>query len=92
MIPSPEEKPLHRPGEVGPLLGHGRTWGYEAVARGDLPVVTICGRKYVPTAALRRLLALDPEDGTVPAPPQPGTTPLPRITRGADERSRGDHT
>jgi excisionase family DNA binding protein len=50
--------------EAGRLLGLGRTASYEAVRRGDLPVLRINGRRLVPVAKLEQLLgrAIDPAD------------------------------
>ncbi len=59
-IPDPETQPwLEAPDAGRRAYGLGRSASYEAVKRGDLPVLR-CGRKLVvPTAALRRLLQLD---------------------------------
>jgi excisionase family DNA binding protein len=44
---------------AGSLLGLGRSSAYVAAARGDIPTIKIGRLRRVPTAALRRLLALD---------------------------------
>jgi hypothetical protein len=38
----------------------GRSAVYEAARRGDIPVITFGRRKVVATAALRKLLGIDP--------------------------------
>jgi len=40
-------------------MGLSRQSAYDAAARGDLPTLRVGRRLLVPTAALRRLLALD---------------------------------
>lgn len=45
--------------EAGEALGISRGSAYEAARRGEIPTVRIGRRLVVPTAALRRLLALD---------------------------------
>lgn len=51
--------------EAGTALGISRGSAYEAARSGDLPTIRIGRRLVVPTAALRRMLALDPEAGEV---------------------------
>ena len=50
------------------ILGISRGSAYEAARRGDIPTIRLGRRLVVPTAALRRLLAIDPsptaEDAT----------------------------
>ncbi len=41
------------------ILGIGRSNGYRAIGRKEIPHLRIGGRIVVPTAALRRLLELD---------------------------------
>lgn len=60
MLPSATEQPTVRlwP-DAANALGIGRNTAYEAARRGEIPVIR-CGRQWrVPTAALRRLLAMD---------------------------------
>ncbi len=45
--------------ETGRFLGLSKASTYEAVHRGDIPVIRIGRRMLVPTAALRRMLQLD---------------------------------
>ncbi len=45
--------------ETGHLMGLSKAATYDAVARGDIPSIRIGRRLLVPTAALRRMLALD---------------------------------
>ena len=45
--------------DTGQALGLSRQSTYDAVARGEIPVLRIGRRLLVPTAALRRMLALD---------------------------------
>jgi excisionase family DNA binding protein len=42
--------------EAAKLLGIGRSQGYEAAARGELPIIRIGKRMLVPKAALERML------------------------------------
>jgi excisionase family DNA binding protein len=60
-LPSAEETPTV---DVWPTaaraMGISRSAAYEAVRRGDLPTIRVGRRILVPTAALRRLLELDP--------------------------------
>lgn len=59
-IPTPDERPtLTVWPETGQLLGLSKVSTYEAVHRGDIPVIRIGRRMLVPTAALRRMLHLD---------------------------------
>jgi len=59
-LPDPEEHPLLTVEEAGAYFGRKRGAAYLMVQRGELPVLRCGGRIYVPTAALRRLLQLDP--------------------------------
>ncbi len=45
--------------DTGRILGLSKQSTYEAVARGEIPVIRIGRRLLVPTAALRRLLGVD---------------------------------
>jgi hypothetical protein len=59
-LPDPEVQPTVPVWPVaGRALGLGRSATYDAVARGDIPVLRWGRKIVVPTAALRRLLALD---------------------------------
>ena len=59
-VPNPEERPtLNVWPETGQLLGLSKASTYEAIARGEIPVIRVGRRLLVPTAALRRLLSLD---------------------------------
>lgn len=42
--------------EAGALIGLSRNAAYEAAARGDLPILKIGGRIFVPRAALHQML------------------------------------
>lgn len=57
-VPDPEQQPTMGVEEVAELLGVGRSTAYEAVRRGDLPSFRLGRRIVIPTAAVRRLLAL----------------------------------
>ncbi len=69
-IPDPAERPTLTVEEAGRFLGLGRSASYEAVRRGEIPSLRLGRRRVVPTAALRRLLALDVDD----APGQTGAS------------------
>ena len=59
-IPQPEDQPtLQLWPQVGNILGLGRAATYDAARRGDIPTIHFGRRIVVPTAALRRMLALD---------------------------------
>jgi len=59
-IPQPQDRPtLQLWPQVGKILGLGRAATYEAARRGDIPTIRFGRRLVVPTAALRRLLAID---------------------------------
>jgi excisionase family DNA binding protein len=61
MIPTPEQQPTMSVEEAAQALGIGRSACYECVRRGEVPSIRLGRRLRVPTAALRLLLALDPE-------------------------------
>jgi excisionase family DNA binding protein len=61
MIPSPEEQPTVTVEEAGRWCGLGRSAAYEAVRRGELPVLHFGRSLRVPTARLRVMLGIDPE-------------------------------
>jgi excisionase family DNA binding protein len=59
-VPDPEERPtLPVWPDAGNFLGLSKASTYDAVTRGEIPVIRIGRRLLVPTAALRRLLGLD---------------------------------
>ncbi len=59
-VPTAEERPtLGVWPETGQILGLSKASVYEAVKTGDIPSIKIGRRLLVPTAALRRMLALD---------------------------------
>ena len=60
-IPDPAVRPTLTVEEASEALGVSRTSAYEAVRNGEIPSIKIGRRVVVPTAALRRLLALDDE-------------------------------
>jgi excisionase family DNA binding protein len=59
MIPTPEDCPTVSVEEAGGWCGLGRSAAYEAVRRGELPVIRFGRSLRVPTARLRELLGLD---------------------------------
>lgn len=61
-VPVPEETPVLSVEEAGSILGLCRSSAYQAVERGEIPVVRFGRRVVVPTAGLRRLLGLEPAD------------------------------
>jgi excisionase family DNA binding protein len=56
---NPEERPTISIEEAGIVLGISRWGAYQAAKTGELPTVRFGRRVRVPTAALRRMLALD---------------------------------
>ena len=59
VVPDPEQQPPMSVEEAGRFLGLGRTAAYEAVKRGEIPVLRFNARTLrVPTAELRRMLSL----------------------------------
>ena len=61
----PTVRPTISVDETAIILGIARSSAYQAVKAGEIPVVHLGRRVRVPTAALRRMLALDD--------PQPAT-------------------
>jgi excisionase family DNA binding protein len=61
VLPSPSEQPTTRVEDAARALGVSRSAAYEAVRRGEIPSIRIGHRIVIPTAALRRMLELDPE-------------------------------
>jgi excisionase family DNA binding protein len=60
-LPDPDKQPTIRVEDAARALGISRSAAYEAVRRGEIPAIKIGHRIVVPVAALRRMLALDPE-------------------------------
>jgi excisionase family DNA binding protein len=58
-FPRPEDQPTMSVEDAGRLCGLGRSAAYEAARRGELPTIHFGRRVVVPTAALRKLLAID---------------------------------
>ncbi len=58
-IPEPKDRPTLTVEEAGEILGLGRSGAYDAAKRGEIPTIRFGRRLVVPTAALRRLLAID---------------------------------
>lgn len=58
-LPHAEQQPTLTVPEAGGFLGLGKASAYEAASRGDIPTIRIGRRLLVPTAALRRMLALN---------------------------------
>jgi excisionase family DNA binding protein len=73
MIPTPEEQPTVSVEQAAQWLGLGRSACYEAVRRGEVPVLKFGRTLRVPTARLRVLLGLDAE----PEPDSPTGTVVP---------------
>ena len=65
-LPDPEETPLVTVPDAGAWLGLGRTASYDAARRGELPIVLIGSRRFVPVAELRSLVGLMPSTSDVP--------------------------
>ena len=63
-LPNPWTVPVVTVPIAGLLLGMSRATAYVAAARGEIPTITLNGRRHVPVAGLYELLAL-------PLPPQP---------------------
>ncbi|TXH45730.1 MAG: DNA-binding protein [Actinobacteria bacterium] len=59
LIPEPQERPVLVAEDLVRIFDYGsRSAAYRAMRSGDLPVVRIGNRLYVPTAALRQLLGM----------------------------------
>lgn len=67
--------------EAGALLGISRTFAYELVARGELPVIRLGRRRLVPKRALLELVGIDPTTiaGAAPNTPPGGGTVQPAL-------------
>jgi excisionase family DNA binding protein len=59
-VPRAEVQPILTVRQAACCLGISKTTAYAAAEAGDLPTIRMNGRLVVPTAALRRLLQLDP--------------------------------
>ena len=60
-IPTAEEQPLMTVAEAGAFFNLKRAAAYEAARRGVFPTIKAGRRIFVPTAAFRSLLGLDPD-------------------------------
>lgn len=58
-VPDPSVQPVMTVEDAGRCCGLGRSAAYDAARRGELPTISFGRRRVVPTAALRKLLALD---------------------------------
>jgi len=59
-LPDPEQQPtVPLWPTAGRALGIGRSTVFAAAAAGEIPTIRLRGRLVVPTAALRRMCALD---------------------------------
>lgn len=83
--PTPEERPTLTVAETGRLLGLSKVSTYEAVHRGEIPVIRIGRRMLVPTAALRRLLQADEQ----PVRASPAQGPKPSMHPARDVEGGG---
>lgn len=57
-LPNPYTTPLVSVPAAGTLLGVSERTAYRAAAAGHIPTVTIAGGRWVPVAALYRILAI----------------------------------
>lgn len=48
-------------------FGIGKNASYRAADRGDIPTIRVGGRRFVPVAAVRRIVGLDPVAAPAPA-------------------------
>ena len=60
LIPDPEAQPVMAIKEVQRIFPVSRSTLYEAIRQGDIPAIRVGNRWLIPTAAVRRLLLLDP--------------------------------
>jgi len=58
-LPHPEDRPTLTVPETAALLGISRQHAYEGIKTGDIPCIRIGRKVLIPTAELRRLLAVD---------------------------------
>lgn len=68
-LPNPWTVPIITVPIAGFLLGMNQRQAYVAAARGELPTITLAGRKHVPVAELYAMLSL-------PLPPRPPGAPV----------------
>jgi excisionase family DNA binding protein len=64
-VPDPTDRPTLTLDETAAILGISRDSAYKGAACGDIPTIRIGRRLLVPTATIRRMLALD--DAPTPA-------------------------
>lgn len=79
-VPDPADRPVVLVEEAAAWLDLSRSAAYAAVQRGEIPVIRLGRLLKVPTAALRRMLLLDPplaEDELLESVPRP-TSPSPQ--------------
>ncbi len=68
-VPDPTERPvLDLWPEAAGFLGISKDLAYKGASTGEIPTIRIGNRIKVPTAALRRLLELDPQPGVPSCP------------------------
>ena len=58
-LPTAEQRPTLSVPEVAVILGISRQHAYEGIKTGDIPCIRIGRKVLIPTAELRRLLAVD---------------------------------
>lgn len=63
-LPDPEEQPTMKAAQTRAAYGLGESAFYDAVARNEIPHIRVGRRLLFPTAAVRRHLGLDLEEGT----------------------------
>lgn len=63
MIHDPREQPLTTVPAAGAWLGLGRSAAYDAVRRGEIPVIRIGRRMFVPVAELHEMVGLGERSG-----------------------------
>ncbi len=64
-VPDAAVRPTLEVEEAGRILGLGRASAYIGVKNGVIPAIRVGKRLLVPTAALRRMLALDVESPVI---------------------------
>lgn len=67
-VPEAAVRPTLEVEEAGRILGLGRASVYVGVKNGDIPAIRVGKRLLVPTAALRRMLALDVDSPAIEEP------------------------
>ncbi|MDQ3784415.1 MAG: helix-turn-helix domain-containing protein [Actinomycetota bacterium] len=68
IVPDASTRPTLEVEEAARILGLGRASAYIGVKNGDIPAIRVGKRLLVPTAALRRMLALDVESPAIEEP------------------------